>query len=368
MNLSFTEEQTLLRNSVARYLADNYGFQARRKFVRSPEGRDPAHWRAFAELGLLAAAIPEEHGGYGGGAIESMIVMEEFGRALVIEPYVSSAIVAGGLIVRNAATALQEEWLPRIMAGEAIVATAFAEPDGRDDPAKVSTTARKQGAGYVLDGRKTAVAGAPWADAILVSARGPGDGVSLFLVDGNASGVAARDYPTVDGGRASDISFERAEVPGGRLIGETGAALPLILRAWDEAIAAHCAEAVGAMSALLDQTVAYAKTRRQFGQPIGKFQALQHRMADMFVALEEARSMTLLAALKLGTPESARTAAAAKVAVGKAARFVGQQAIQIHGGMGMTDELAAAHYFKRLTMFGALFGSADRHLARFAAL
>jgi alkylation response protein AidB-like acyl-CoA dehydrogenase len=371
MNLSHTEEQTLLQNSVARYLADNYSFDARRRFTRSELGRDPAHWRQFAELGLLAAAVAEEHGGYGGGPVETMIVMKEFGRALVVEPYVPTVVVAGGLLVRSASTALQEEWLPRIMAGEGIVAFAFAEPKSRHDLAAVATTARRRDGHYLLDGHKAVVIGAPWADALLVTARTGGDtrdeaGVSLFLVDKNTRGISCRDYPTVDGSRASEITFEKVEVPAARLIGATDEAFPLVEHARDEAIVAHCAEAVGAMSALLDQTVAYAKTRKQFGQPIGKFQVLQHRMVDMFVALEEATSITLLATLKRDTPERARLASAAKVAVGNAARFVGEQAVQIHGGMGMTDELAAGHYFKRLALFDALYGSADYHLARFA--
>jgi len=373
MNLSYSEEQTLLQNSVARYLADNYTFEARRKFARSPEGRDPEHWRQFAELGLLTAPLPEEHGGYGGGPVETMIVMKEFGRALVVEPYVPTVIVAGGLLVRAASTGLQQKWLPRIAAGEAIVAFAVAEPQSRYDLAAVATTAKKQGGAYLLAGRKAVVIGAPWADGLLVTARTSDgaraeNGLSLFLVDKRAKGVTARDYPTVDGGRASEIAFENVEVPAGNMIGEAGAALPLVAQACDEAIAAHCAEAVGAMGALLDQTVAYAKTRKQFGQPIGKFQVLQHRMADMFVALEEATSMTLLAALKLATPERARIASAAKVAVGKAARFVGEQAVQIHGGMGMTDDLAAGHYFKRLVLFDTLYGNAGHHLTRFAGL
>lgn len=371
MNLAFTEEQTLLQNSLTRYLADRYSFEARRTFTRSEAGRDPEHWRQFAELGLFAAAIAEEHGGYGGSAVETMIVMKEFGRALVVEPYVPTAVIAGGLLVRAATTALQEEWLPKIMAGEAVVAFAFAEPKSRYDTAAVAARARWNDGAYVLDGQKSVVLGAPWADALLVTARTGGElrdevGISLFLVDKNSAGITCRDYRTMDGSRASEVIFENVHVPASRLIGATDVALPLIEQACDEAMVAHCAEAVGAMSALMDQTVAYAKTRKQFGQAIGKFQVLQHRMADMFVAVEEATSITLLATLKLDTPERARMASAAKVAVGKAARFVGEQAIQIHGGMGMTDELAAGHYFKRLALFDTLYGDVTYHLGRFA--
>ena len=367
MNLAYTEEQTLLQNAVARYLADNYTFAARREFTGSEVGRDPEHWRQFAELGLLTAPLPEEHGGYGGGPVETMIVMKEFGRALVVEPYVSTVVVAGGLLVRAASTELQQQWLPKIAAGEAIIAFGFAEPQGRYELADVATAATRRGGAFIVNGHKSVVLGAPWADGLVVTAR-TSAGLSLLLVDSRARGVTARDYATVDGGRASDISFENVEIPAQCLIGEEGGGLPLIEQACDEAIVAHCAEAVGAMSTLTEQTVAYAKVRKQFGQPIGKFQVLQHRMADMFVAVEEATSLTLLASLKLETDERARFAAAAKAGVGRAARFVGEQAIQIHGGMGMTDDLAAGHYFKRLAVFDTLYGSADHHLARFAKL
>ena len=373
MDLSLSEEQTLLQNSVARYLADNYTFEARRGFTRSEAGRDPAHWRQFAELGLLAAPLPEELGGLGGGPVETMVVMTEFGRALVVEPYVPTVIVAGRMLARSGSASQCQEWLPKIAGGEAIVAFAFAEPDGGYDLANVATTAKKQGGAYVLDGRKAVVIGAPWADVLLVTARSAGGtreraGLSLFLVDKHSNGITTHDYPTVDGARASEVCFENVEVPVERQIGAAGEGFALVEQAVDEAIAAHCAEAVGAMSALLDQTVVYAKTRRQFGQPIGKFQVLQHRMVDMFVQREQAHSMTLLATLQLGAAERARAVAAAKVAVGKAARFVGEQAIQIHGGMGMTDELAAGHYFKRLAMFDTLYGNVGHHLARFAGL
>jgi alkylation response protein AidB-like acyl-CoA dehydrogenase len=373
MDFSFTEEQRLLQNSVSRYLADNHTYEAWRKFTRGEVGRDPAHWRQFAELGLLAAPLPEEYGGLGGGALETMIVMKEFGRALVIEPYVATVIVAGGLLARCGTASQREKWLPGIAAGEVVLAFAGAEPNGRYNSAAVATSAKKRGSGYVLNGHKAVVIGAPWADALVVTARtsgGPRDaaGISLFLVDRRAAGVSSRDFPTVDGGRASEITFENVEVPAERLIGAADEGLALIEQAVDEAIIAHCAEAVGLMSALHEQTVAYAKTRKQFGQPIGKFQVLQHRMVDMFVALEQAVSITLMATLKRESEERAAAAAAAKVAVGKAARFVGQQAIQIHGGMGMTDELAAGHYFKRLTLFDTLYGSSDHHLGRYAAL
>jgi pimeloyl-CoA dehydrogenase small subunit len=375
MDFSFSEEQTLLRNSVSKYLADNYKFEDWRKFTRGDAGRDPKHWAQFAELGLLAAALPEEHGGLGGGAVENLVIMEEFGKALVVEPYVPTVVIGGGLIAHSGTDAQKAEWLPRIAGGETIIAFAFAEPKGRYDLADLATTAKKQGSGYVLNGQKAVVLAGPWADTLIVTARTAGgqrdkNGVSVFLVDKKAKGVAVRDYPTVDSLRASEVTFENVELPSSALIGAADAGLPLVERAVDQAIAAICAEATGAMRVLVDATVEYSKTRKQFGVPIGKFQALQHRMVDMFVQLEQAVSMSLMVALKLGESdvERAKAASAAKVATAKAGRFVGQQAVQIHGGIGMTDELNVGHYFKRLTLLDTLFGNIDHHLKRYAAL
>jgi alkylation response protein AidB-like acyl-CoA dehydrogenase len=373
MDFSFSEEQALLRNSVARYLADEYGFEAWRAFTRTGDGRDPRHWKQFAELGLLAAPLPEAYGGLGGGPVDAMVIMEEFGKALVIEPYVPTVIVAGGLIARGGSEAQKQEWLGKIAAGETVIAFAFAEPTGRYNLADIRTAAKKQGASYVLNGHKAVVIGAPWADTLLVTARASGGpreeiGLGVFLADKRAKGVSCRDYPTVDGSRASEIAFENVEVPAERLIGPADGGFALVEQASDDAIAAHCAEAVGCMRVLLDATVQYSKTRKQFGQPIGKFQVLQHRMADMFVNLEQSVSATLMATLKLGGPERRKAVSAAKVQIGKAGRFVGQQAIQIHGGMGMTDALNVGHYFKRLTMIDTLYGNVDYHLNRFAGL
>jgi len=373
MDFTFSEEQILLRNSVARTLADAYSFEAWRAFTRSGEGRDPKHWRQFAELGLMAAPLPEAYGGLGGSALDAMVIMEEFGKALVIEPYVSTVIVAGGMIARAGSEAQRQEWLAKIAAGETMIATAFVEPPGRFDLAKVATAAKRRDASYVIHGRKAVVIGAPWADTLLVTARtagGEGEeaGIAVFLVDKQAKGVSARDYPTVDGARASEITFENVEVSSERLIGEADGGFALIEQAADEAIAAHAAEAVGCMKVLLDATVAYSKARSQFGQPIGKFQALQHRMADMFVQFELSVSAALMATLKLGGPERRQAASAAKVQIGNAGRFIGQQAVQIHGGMGMTDELNVGHFFKRLTMIDALYGNVDYHLRRFAGI
>ena len=375
MDFSYTEEQTLLRNSVSKYLADKYTFESWRKFTRGDAGRDPAHWAQFAELGLLAAPLPEAHGGLGGGTVDASVVMEEFGKALVVEPYVPTVVIGGGFLKHGGNDAQKSEWLNKIATGETIMAFAFAEPKGRYNLADLSTAAKKQGSNYVLSGQKAVVIAAPWADQLIVTARTAGGqrdskGVSVFLVDKKAKGVATRDYPTVDGLRASEITFENVEVPAANLIGEADNGLPLVERVVDEAIAATCAEATGCMQVLVDTTVAYSKQRKQFGVPIGKFQVLQHRMVDMFVNYEQSVSITLMVTLKLdaGEAERAKAASAAKVTIGKAGRYVGQQAVQIHGGMGMTDELNVGHYFKRLTMIDALYGNTDHHLKRYAAL
>jgi alkylation response protein AidB-like acyl-CoA dehydrogenase len=375
MDFSFSEEQTLLRNSVAKFLADNYTFENWRKFTRAEPGRDAANWQHFAELGLLAASLPEDFGGLGGGAVDNMVVMEEFGKALVVEPFVSTVVVGAGMIARDGAKELKDEVLPKIAGGESIVAFAFAEPKSRFNLADISTTAKKQGAGFVLNGHKAVVIGAPWADTLVVTARTAGNqrdenGVTVFLVDKKTKGVTTRDYPTVDGLRASEVTFENVEVPAVRVIGHADNGLALVERAADEAIAAHCAEATGAMKVLVDTTVEYSKTRKQFGVPIGKFQALQHRMVDMFTSYQQSVSMTLMVTLHLNEDAATRkkAASAAKVQIGRAGRYVGQECIQIHGGIGMTDELNVGHYFKRLTMIDTLFGNVDHHLKRYASL
>jgi alkylation response protein AidB-like acyl-CoA dehydrogenase len=284
-------------------------------------------------------------------------------------------VVGGGFFQHGGTDAQKQEWLNKIAAGETIIAFAFAEAQGRYNFADLTTTAKKNGGGYTVSGQKAVVLGAPWADALIVTARTAGGqrdakGVSVFIVDKNTKGIATRDYATVDGLRASEIHFENVEVPAARLIGTADEGYALVERAVDEAIAAHCAEATGAMKVLVDTTVEYSKTRKQFGVPIGKFQALQHRMVDMFINYEQSVSMTLMVTLKLGESdgERAKAASAAKVQIGKAGRSVGQEAVQIHGGIGMTEELNVGHYFKRLTMLDTLYGNVDHHLQRYAAL
>ena len=375
MDFSFSEEQTLLRNSVSQFLSKNYDFETFKKVSRTEPGWKRETWKQFAELGLLAAPLPEAYGGLGGGPVEIMIVMEEFGRALVVEPFAQTVVVGGSFLSLGGSEAQKEEWLPKIGGGETVIAFAFAEPQGRFNYADLTTTAKKQGSSYILSGQKAVAIAAPWADQLVVTARTAGGqrdakGVSVFLVDKKSKGVVTRDYQTVDGLRASEITFENVEVPAANLIGGADQGLDLIERVTDTAIAAHAAEAVGAMKVLLDATVEYSKTRKQFGVPIGKFQVLQHRMVDMFMNAEQSASITYMVTLKLGENdvERKKAASAAKVQIGKAGRFVGQQAVQIHGGMGMTDELNVGHYFKRLTMLDTLYGNVDHHLKRYAAL
>ncbi|MEP0710069.1 MAG: acyl-CoA dehydrogenase family protein [Parvibaculum sp.] len=373
MDFSFTEEQTLLRNTVQSLLQDKYDFETRRKVSKTAEGWRPEIWAQFAELGLLAAPFSEEMGGLGGGAIENMIIMEEFGRHLVVEPYVETVVIAGGFLREGGTPAQQEAHIPGIIGGETVWAFAYAEPQGRYNLADLTTTAKKDGSGYTINGYKAVVLGAPWAQKLIVTARTSGgqrdrDGVSVFIVDKSAAGVSTRDYPTVDGRRASEITFENVKVDADALIGAEGKGLPLVEKITDQAIAALSAEATGCMKELNTATVEYCKTRKQFGVPIGKFQVLQHRMVDMFMAYEQSVSMTYMVNLKLEESDAERTraAAGAKVQIGKAGRYVGQQAVQLHGGMGMTDELNVGHYFKRLTMIDTQFGNIDYQLKRYS--
>ncbi|HEX7757865.1 MAG TPA: acyl-CoA dehydrogenase family protein [Caulobacteraceae bacterium] len=375
MDFSFTEEQTMLRDTVASYLADHYDFEKRRTALKSAAGWRPEVWKAFAEeLGILGAAFPEELGGLGGGVTENMVIMEEFGKTLVVEPYVGTVVIGGGFL-KHGKPAGGDELAGKIIGGEATIAFAYAEPQGRYNLADLKTTARKDGAGWVLNGAKAVVIGAPWASHLIVTARTGGaqrdaGGVSVFLVDKAAKGVSTRDYPTVDGHRASEVSFENVSVGAEALIGQEGAGLPLVETVIDEAIAATCAEACGVLRRLHEGTLDYTKQRKQFGQPIAQFQVLQHRMVDMFINVEQAVSMTYMAHIKLGEDTIARGKAisAAKVQIGRACKFVGQNAIQLHGGMGMTDEMAIGHYFKRATMIEGQFGSVDHHLRRYESL
>ena len=375
MDFNFTEEQSMVRDTVASFLQDKYDFETRRKIVASESGWRADYWQAFAEeLGILGASFSEELGGLGGGAIDNMIIMEEFGKALVIEPYLGTVVIGGGFM-KHSGYAGAASVIEGIIAGTTTIAFAYAEPQGRYTWQDLKTTAKKDGSGYVLNGHKAVVVGAPFASHLVVTARTGGaqrdtGGVSVFLVDKTLPGIVTRDYPTVDGGRASEVYFENVSIPADALIGEEGNGLPLVNKVLDEATAAVGAEAVGVLRKLHEGTLDYAKQRKQFGTAISNFQVLQHRMVDMFIEVEQAVSMTYMATIKLdeSDAERAKAVSAAKVRIGRACKFVGQNAIQIHGGMGMTDELAIGHYFKRASMIEGQFGSVDHHLKRYESL
>jgi pimeloyl-CoA dehydrogenase small subunit len=376
MDFDLTDEQRLLKDSVERLIGDQYQFEQRKKYMAEPDGWSPAVWQQYAELGLLGLPFAEAHGGFGGGPVETMIVMEAFGRGLVLEPYFATVILGGGLLRRAATPAQQQSLLPQVAQGKLKLGFAHVERQSRYDLADVATTARRDGAAWVLDGAKSVVLHGDCADRLLVTARLSGNrrdraGIGLFLVDPSAPGVTRRGYPTQDGLRAAEVTLSSARVAPDDVLGEPGAALPAIEHVVDEAIAALCAEAVGTMQAMHETTLEYLKTRQQFGRPIGQFQVLQHRSVDMLVALEQARSMAMFAAVMAAeedATERRRAMAAAKVQIGRSGRHIGQEAIQLHGGIGMTMEYKVGHYFKRMTMIDMLFGDADAHLATLARL
>jgi len=366
MDFNLSKEQELLRDGLAKFLSTRYDLEKSRVAAKTGAGWQPDVWRGFAdELGILGAALPEDLGGIGGGPVEVMVIAEALGNALVIEPYVDTVVVAGGLLQRAgdpAATALLE----KVVAGSAIVALAAAEPDTGEHWQDVSTVAERAGDAWVLRGSKIVAMNAPIATHLLITARTPA-GLSLFLVDADWSAIEAHHYRTVDDRRAADLRFDGVPAV---LVGKEGQAWPSLAKARDEGAAAVCAEAVGLMRKVLVDTVEYCKQRQQFGQPIGSLQVLQHRMVDMYMEVEQAIAAVYLAVLNLeAEPDTrARAVSAAKATIGRAARFVGQQAVQLHGGMGMTEELAIGHYFKRLTALQYEFGSTDYHVARYAEL
>ena len=376
MNFEFSDEQRQLHDAVERYLGDQYGFDRYQSIKGSAAGWDPAIWRGLAELGVLAITVPTAQGGLGFGPLETLAMMGDCGRSLLLEPLLSSAVIATAALSAFAGEPAAAQMLTGMAAGEKIAALAHFESGAGFDSRWVSTRARRQGESYRLEGHKAVVMHAGAADSLLVSARTSGeavdvDGVSLFLVPRASPGLVLDAYPTLDGQRAADVYLEGVELPAGSRLGAEGAALAPIEAALDIGLAALCAEAVGIMQALVDATVEYVRTRQQFGQPIGRFQALQHRIADMVIHLEQARSMSYLAALRCtgeDVVERRRALSAAKAVMGQAGRFVGQQAVQLHGGMGMTDELKVSHWFKRLTAAQLMFGDSDLHLQRFAAL
>ncbi|GAA5234969.1 pimeloyl-CoA dehydrogenase small subunit [Verticiella sediminum] len=376
MNFELDQDQQMLADSLRRFLADHYDFESRKRIIASDAGYSPEVWAGFAETGLLGLPLPEEVGGFGGGAVALMSVMEALGEYLVVEPYLPT-VLASRLIAQRGSGAQHEAILGPVIAGELKLALAHGEPESRYQAAQVATRAEASGDGWKLSGRKQLVFGAPMADKIVVSARtagteGDADGISLFVVDAKAPGLKMTAYRTLDNQRAADIVLNGVSVSSGELLGDAGNALADIEAAFDFANTMLCAEASGAIRSANADTLEYLKTRKQFGAPIGSFQALQHRMVDMFVTQEQMRSMQYLVCSRLDTlddaQERARIASGAKIKTADACRQISQEAVQLHGGMGMTEELKVSHTFRRLTLIGQQFGDADYHLERYARL
>jgi len=374
MDFELTDEQRLLRESVDRLLADHYGFAQRRGYLAEPEGWSTAMWSRYAEQGLLGLPFAEEYGGFGGGPIEIMMAMEAFGRVLALEPYLATVVLGGTALCIAGNDAQKSAILPQVAEGHMTLAFAHGERQARYDLTDVMTTAKSTARGWILDGAKSVVAHGDGSGRLIVSARVSGErddpeGIGLFLVDAKANGVARRSYPMRDGTRAAEIALSGVEVARDDVLGEPGKAFPVIERVVEAGIAATSAEAVGAMEAMHAMTLEYLKTRQQFGKPIGQNQVLQHRSAEMLIALEQGRSMAMLAAMTVDEPdpeERAHNIAMAKVGVGQASRFVAQNAVQLHGGIGMTEEYAVGHYFRRVMVIEHMFGDPAHHLSRLA--
>lgn len=372
MDFDLTDDQRMLRDGISRLLADTYDFAQRGAHLAEPEGWSRGQWRRFADMGLLGLPFAEENGGFAGGPAETMIVMEAFGGALVVEPFLPTVLLGGGLLEAGGSAQQRAALIPRIADGSLLLAFAQAEAGSRFDLEHVATRARRSGDGWIIDGDKRHVLGGDSADQVIVSARIEGavdapDGIALFLVDARAPGVRRRGYRLQDHTRAADIAFEGVRVGAEAAIGVPGAALGLMTSVVDRAVAALCCEAVGAMAAAYERTVDYLKVRKQFGTTLGSFQALQHRAVDMFVQLELARSMAMYgitSSADADPVEASRAASATKVQIGQSARTIGQEAIQLHGGIGMTDAYPAGHYFRRLTMIEMQFGDTRHHLSR----
>ncbi|MDJ0608497.1 MAG: acyl-CoA dehydrogenase family protein [Kiloniellales bacterium] len=377
MDFTLSEEQEIFRESITRFLADEYAFDKRQKIVAADPGFHEAHWQSFAELGWLAAALPEAYGGLDGSPLETMVVMEQFGRGLLMTPYFATVVLGASLLVKGGSESQKEAILPAVAEGRLKLAFGHSESGGRFDLNDVATTAKMQGGGsYVLNGKKSVVLYGSAAHKIIVSARTGGErrdaeGISLFLVDKDAPGLTMIDFQTQDGGRASELLLEAVEVAAADLVGAEGAALPLIEEVADIGIAALVAEASGIMWTVYEQTLAYLKTRRQFGQALGAFQALQHRMVDVYMACQLAQSLVYEATAALGEGDAAkraRAASAAKHRLGLHARDVAQEGIQLHGGIGMTMDLPIGHYLKRVTAINATLGDPAYHLKRYRRL
>ena len=375
MDFTFNEEQSLIQDQVDQFVQKEYDWETRQSLSNSELGFGEDNWKKFAELGWLGISVSEDSGGFGGSAIESMLIMEAFGKGLVVEPFLETVIMAGGLIDDHGSDQQKSSFLESAIAGEMHLALAYAEPQSRFNLSDVVTEAKADGDNFIINGYKSVVMNGPSADQIIVSARTSGtqldeNGISLFIIDANASGLDKTNYKTVDGRRASDLTFENVSVSKENLIGGQDKGFEILDSAIDKAILAISAEAVGAMEVLYKTTVEYTKTREQFGTAIGKFQVLQHRMVDMFMEYEQCKSLLYMATMKHEekAEDAKKAISGLKYQVGKAGKFIGQQAVQLHGGMGVTDELNVGHYFKRLTTVGTIFGNTDYHLKKYTSL
>ena len=373
MDFSFNEIQAMLDDSVEKFIANDYDFEARQKYAASDKGYSPEVWQTFAELGWTSVPFGEDDGGFGGGPADLMVLMLRFGKGLIVEPYLANIILAGGVLRRAAGADQKKQWLHPIIAGELQAALAYAEPQSRYDIANIRTTAVADGDGWVLNGDKGVVFNGGNAELLIVSARTSGgqtdaDGITLFAVPADTGGVGVRASPTVAGQQAAEIHFDDVAVDGSAVIGEPGRGFAALDAAVDDATLAVSAEAVGIMQIMTDKTVEYSKNRMQFGVPIGSFQSLQHRMVDMFTDCEQSYSLLLWATMRAaqGEADVKRAISSIKYQVGTVGRKVGQEAVQIHGGMGVSWEVDVAHYFKRLTTIDQIFGNADWHLDRLA--
>ncbi|MDG2416402.1 MAG: acyl-CoA dehydrogenase family protein [Pelagibacterales bacterium] len=375
MHFELTEEQTLLENMVTAFVRDDYNWETREKIVKTEEGWKPENWSKFAELGLLSVPFSEDHGGLGGTAVDSMVVMEQFGKGLVVEPFMPSILLSGNLISKLANESQANEIIPKIIEGESRYVFAYAEPQSRFDLSDVKTSATKDGDEYTLNGFKSVVFGASMATHIIIAARTSGDqrsedGITLFLADIKSNGITLQTYPTIDEYRASEVVIENLKISSDMVLGEVDKAYSVVEEVIDLATIAACSEAVGILQVLKDSTIDYCKQRKQFGQPISKNQAIQHKLVDMMIEYEQAKSI-LYAAVTAdlsNADERKKAVSGAKARIGQSIKFVGESAIQLHGGMGMVDEYMISHYFKRATMLGVLFGNVDFHMKRFVGL
>jgi alkylation response protein AidB-like acyl-CoA dehydrogenase len=372
MDLSYTDEQNLLRDSLQRFVSSSYDINHRNKLTSTEEGFSRENWQQYADLGWLAMSFAEEDGGIGGTPVDTQVMMEEFGKGLIVEPFLASIVMAGTALSEAGSAAQKEALIPGLIDGSLIATVAIAEPDTHQEFERINMTATLKDGEYILSGQKAVVLSAQSANQIIVAARTSGqdadhDGISFFIVAADSKGLSRKDFPTVDGLRASDLTFDSVKVPADSLLGEEGKGYPLLTKILNRAILALSAEAVGAMEVLYKDTIAYTKQREQFDHALSDFQVLKHRMTEMFVEYSLAKSLTLKATMleSQGSEETQRTIHALKYLIGKTSRFVAQNAVQLHGGMGMTEELRVAHYFKRLTVIDAMFGNTDYHLERF---